>query len=402
VDLSDKSEAVVEFRAVFGARGFWRGAVEVQDRAFPADNRFYFTVNVAPPVRVLCINGETGANWYEDESYWFRLALGQQEGSPFRLDVQRPEQVNAADLSRYQVVAMLNVDRVNEALQKALPDFVDNGGSLLLAPADRVERNAFNSTFGDVTPGLLTTAETEPEGEYLVLADINNRHAIVQPLRSSERSDFGAAHFQSHWAADTTQGSTVVLGFDNGDPALMARTIGKGRVALFTSSLDTEWNNLPLQVLYLPLLHETMRYLTMSEERKRSYIIGEPVPMPPGKQFQVRTPVGDEETLEADAEERTFYTRLDLPGWYDFDAGDSREYIAANVAREESDLSSIEPEEFRNAVQNPVTEPEESLEVRTAAVQMQIEQSQQLWWWLLALALALGIGETILANRTYR
>ena len=40
----------------------------------------------------------------------------------------------------------------------------------------------------------------------------------------------------------------------DGTPLLLERVMGAGRVLLFTSSLDREWNDLPVQPAFVPLM----------------------------------------------------------------------------------------------------------------------------------------------------
>ena len=44
--------------------------------------------------------------------------------------------------------------------------------------------------------------------------------------------------------------------FDNTEPALVERQVGDGSVILFASAMDLEWNNLPLQSLFLPFVRK--------------------------------------------------------------------------------------------------------------------------------------------------
>ena len=46
----------------------------------------------------------------------------------------------------------------------------------------------------------------------------------------------------------------------------LKRRTGKGRVLLFTSSLGPSWNDLPLTPLYLPFIHQMVRYAGTREE----------------------------------------------------------------------------------------------------------------------------------------
>jgi hypothetical protein len=60
----------------------------------------------------------------------------------------------------------------------------------------------------------------------------------------------------------------VLARFEDGSPALVEARTGKGRVLLFTSSLGPSWNDLPLTPLYLPFIHQMVRYAGTREEMR--------------------------------------------------------------------------------------------------------------------------------------
>ena len=404
VDLSETSEAVVGFNTVFRQRDMHLGSISVEDDKFLSDNSFYFTVDIWPAVKILCVNGESSVDWHEDESYWFRLAMGSQGESPFQVDVVQPSQVTPAELDKYQVIVLLNVGELDPSRIKPLKSYVEGGGSLLIAPSDRVDAQTFNNLFAGLSPALLERKYPNMGDNYLVLAEMDERHPIIHPLKTSERDDFGTARFRGYWATKPVDGSEIIMRFDNGADALLELALGKGRVLMFTSSLDTEWNNLPLQVFYLPLMHETINYLALMEDKKQAYNVGESVPIvvPQGKTALITGPSHQETKLVSTPEDYSYYKSTHIPGFYNVRTGNIENYFAVNYIAKESDLSSIPISEIRDTVMNPITQPQEFKEVQLSMIKSQLEKSQHIWWWLLFLVLLMGLGETLLANRTYR
>jgi hypothetical protein len=196
----------------------------------------------------------------------------------------------------------------------------------------------------------------------------------------------------------------VILRFENGDAALVANRVGNGRVLLFTSSLDPEWNNFPRQVTYLPLLHEAMRYLAGSQDQKTVYRVGELVPLPiaPGGAARVTSPRGEETLLRSTAAGLAFYRATDQPGFYETRSGNWLSSFAVNVSAQESDLTAIALDDIRDRVAHSEAQQVTSHAEQISPLRVQLEKSQQSWWWILLLVLVLGLFETFLANRTYR
>ncbi len=404
VDLTESSEAVVQFRTKFRKRGVYRGALAVEDDGFAPDNIFYFTVNVATPLKVLALIDESAADGHAAATRWFGSAMGRRDGSRFQLDTLRPAQVTREAMDAYHVIALLDVTDLQPALVKAVESYVQKGGSLLMAPAERVAAQIFNRLFGGIAPARLEQKHTDSDGNFRVIAEINQRHPIIRALQIGQSRDLGAAHFRGYWSTTPVEGSEIIMRFDNGQAALLEGRFGRGRVLLFTSSLDTAWNNFPLQGWYLPLMQEILRYLALQDEKKRSYTVGEPVRMkvPPGNAVRVTAPQGAETILTSATGDEVVYKNTEVPGFYAVRGGDPHDFLAVNVSALESDLATAEPGKIGEVLTNRETPAQMLPDARASAVDARAEKSQRWWWWILLAAGLMGLGETLLANRTYR
>lgn len=404
IDLTKKSDAIVTFLTKFRERGIHLGAVTVEDEFFAPDNTFYFTVDVLRPLAVLTIVDASAAKAHADENRWFESALGKGSGSPFRLDRVRPSEITNDMLQRYQVIAFLNVGELDPARVESLAAYLAQGGSLLIAPADRVAARTFNRLFQELTPAALDQKHIADSGDSLSIAGINRRHPIIKSLGLGESGDLGAARFHGYWSTKPTLDSDVILRFDNGQAALLEKRVGQGRVLLFTSSLDTQWNNLPRQGLYVPLVHETLRYLALHAEKKPSYTVGEPVHLvlPTDSAVRVIGPNGAEAILTSATAQEVFYRSTDRPGFYDVRGRQAQDTLAVNVSPVESDLSFVPPEPIGAALVNDAPRVSVTQPTGVSSIDAHAEKSQRLWWWVLLAILFLGLGETLLANRTYR
>ena len=400
VDLTNKSEAVVTFRTKFRKRGIHLGALTVEDKFFAPDNTFHFTVNVLRPLSVLGVVDAASA----EETRWFESALGKRGRSPFHFDMVRAGEITNDRLQRYHVIALLNVGELAPARVAAIATYLEKGGSLLIAPANRVAALTFNRLFDGLTPAALNQKIIAANGDFQSIARINQRHPIIKSLGLSESGDFGAARFHGHWSTKPTEGADVILRFDNGQAALLEKKVGKGRVLLFTSSLNMQWNNLPRQGMYVPLVHETLRYLAVHEEKRPSYTIGEPVRLllPVGNAVRVTGPNGTETILTSTKEDDVFYQATDRPGFYDVRGRQEKDVLAVNVSPAESDLSFVDPDQIGAVLVNAAHRAPLTQRAGAASIDAITEKSQRLWWWILLVALFLGLGETLLANRTYR
>jgi hypothetical protein len=395
VDLTDRSEQVVTFAVDFEAEGDYAGEIRIAGDDFADDNAYYFTVDVLPKINVLLVNGEASDNWFDDEGHWFGLAVSSTDSSPFSLQTIDPAELSAAAMRQSDVVALLNVGELTSSQAAALGEYVVNGGSLLIAPGDRVDERAFNQQLGEISPARLEQVGLLGRDDYLVIADYDRRHPILRPLGSD-----WSARFQGHWRLTPSEDAKVLMQFDNTEAALVENDVGEGKVLLFASSLDLEWNNLALQGLFLPFVHETLRHLVRSEAGQSAYEIGDSINL---AQF-----VSDADVAVQDANGRSVsleannLQRATSPGLFTATSGAVSRRYAVNILPEESNFTRVATSTLYDAVVNPDTSPLQSREAQTAQLIEELENPQRLWWWILTLAMVLLLVEVLVANRTYR
>jgi hypothetical protein len=140
------------------------------------------------------------------------------------------------------------------------------------------------------------------------------------------------------------------------------------------------------------------------EEKKPSYMIGEPVRLrlPAGSAVRVISPNGAEAILTSATGKEVFYRSTDRPGFYDIRGRQEQDILAVNVSPVESDLSFVPPEQIGAALVNDAPRASGTQAAGVSSIAAHTEKSQRLWWWVLLTVLFLGLGETLLANRTYR
>ena len=397
VSLEEASEAVVRLPAVFATAGTHRGEIRVASDEFSVDNSYFFTVDVTPKIQVLIVNGEPSNNWYEDEAHWMSLAIGGASESPFILNSVTSREFSPDNLETQDVVVLLNAGSdLSTSQAQALRDYVSQGGSLLMAPGDRVNSVQFNTLFADLSPATLAESIRFSGRDYLLIADIDRRHPILLPLGG----EWGV-RFEGYWAVDAAPDADVLMQFDNSRPAFIERAYEQGNVLMFASSLDTEWNNLPLQGLFLPFVHESIRYLAQASTKERAYRVGNLIDFSSIRSespLTVTGPSGEPLSLNQDGSS----LMPDVIGFLTAQSAQEPHYYAVNANPEESNLVKMAPSALQDQISNPETAPVQSVEVRTNTLMTEIEGPQRLWWWILLLVIGLLLLETRIANTTHR
>ena len=162
--------------------GVVRGRFEIPSDRFVGDDQFLFTMNVAPQIKVLLVNGNPAIEPLENEGLYLRTAMiateAEQGDESEGVDAAKPDPaksdatqaidkladerqfvrslaieeiaesgVNAETLSRTDVVVLANCGGLNQEHFKLLRQFVADGGGLLIFPGDRVNQDVYNQQF---------------------------------------------------------------------------------------------------------------------------------------------------------------------------------------------------------------------------------------------------------------
>ena len=143
-----------------------------------------------------------------------------------------------------------------------LAEFVERGGGLLVFTGDHIRREnarvleAAGLGVGDV---LGPTTATEVPWR---LERWDARHPVFKPFADPEHGDLRRPAFTAITRIKPDREVRVLAWFRGGEPALLERTKGRGRVLWFTSACDRAWGDWPRGRMYVPMLHQMAAYIT--------------------------------------------------------------------------------------------------------------------------------------------
>lgn len=409
VDLGPRSAATVTFSRTPVPDGETRGVIRAAPDALEADDAFHFTLSPAQELSVLLLEPPDP---HANQSLYIRRALELSEAPAVRLTTKRASQLVPADLAGRALVILNDAAFPQGDAGRRLVDFVAGGGGLLVALGEHSTPGAWSAEAGRLLPGAVgaTVDRTGDAGATLVA--IEYTHPVFELFNQPRSGDFATARFFRYRALSVPGGprtdtTSVLARFDDGGVALAERSVGAGRVLVWTSTLDNFWNDVALQPVFLPFVHQLARHAAQFREAKPWFTVGEALDV--GRQRRstgrdqpaelvAQSPSGERTRVGAGAvqslplREHGFYEIRPLQGT----AGSGRT-IAVNVDPTEADLSRIDPSELTAAVmkQDAATR----AAVGDDATPEEFEQRQSLWWYLLAAAVILLAVETVVGNR---
>jgi len=396
ISIGARDSQLVEFTDFNLASGANRCVIEVGGDDFQLDNRNYFVIHKQEQSKALII--ETASRG-RSESFYLRNAITTGENLPYSLTIKTAGSVSPSELSEYKVIILNDVSGLQSATAAQLGHFVEQGGGLIIGTGPHVTSDEFNNAFKTISPALLRDV-VQPRGDYVVMSAIKTDHPIFELFR--EAGTLSSAHVSGYFHSEPQEKSSVLANFEDGTPALIESSYGRGKVLLFTSTFDIGWNDLPLTPFYLPLVRQMMRYLGETEA-SASYSIEQPFAVRSGKDGQppaVDLPTGSRLTTHTMSASDELIVTPTEPGFYHLRYSDNPDFVAVDLNSSESDLSKLDVTQFVAAVTGTNVEDVRNKGVNPGEDPDEIESGQRVWWLLLILAGLLFVAEALLAQQT--
>lgn len=373
----------VSFRPVSDRTGSVLGHLQVADTELQADDTYYFTYDIRPRPEILVVDATVNRR----AAFFLRSAFELGEASQYGVTVRRvPSQLSSADMVIVADAAALTASGI-----RALDDFAERGGSVILACNSRELPTAAQLMRIGRSETIVSSYDLQSAGA--VIAAVDDQHPAFDLFAGGP---ILRPRFRQYVRVEADSLSHVLASFDTGDPFLIERPVGQGRVLLFTSSLSTEWTDLPLTEVFVPLLYQIAGYATGTTVAPPQYVVGDIVPLTgiPNGQWDVSGPSGSVYTVEADSTGVGYFRQAHRPGHYQVRQRQANHFFAVNVDPREADLTARDTEEAYAAVTY-----QRAASLRTERLPEKQEEEQNLWRVLLMIVLGLFVLESILAVR---
>lgn len=414
VTLAPNAAAAVAFQPFTLSQPHTTGTVRLPDDDLSADNTHHFVLSPGTSLGVLVGESPRSAG---DVSLYLRGALQISEDGRFSVRSRRAATIRPVDLDGTQAV-FLNDAQIDGGSAERIRTYVEEGGGVLVALG---EAAAWPQSGADLLPGTIGPVEDRIQGRGGRLGYLDYEHPVFEVFAGPRSGDFTGARFYRARRFEPSDSATVLARFDDGSPALVEHRVGRGRVLVWTTSLDAFWNDLALQPVYLPFVHRLAEYLGGRAEPVPWFVTGQVVDLAnpdalvtaglvsseaaglaEGLDQVALTPGGGNVPLEAGDGPR--YLALEEHGFYTVRPPGSdpdRPFVmAVNVDLEESDLGRMDATELALQIEAPSAQPEGAPRLGQAVELQRADQErrQGIWRWLLVAALALFAAETAISN----
>ncbi len=403
ITLAAGEEQTVQFAAAgFGSTAsqptptvYFEIAAAVDDLL--TDNRFYLAPKTLAKHRLLLAIGDS------DAEFFLQHAL-ELPGSGYSVTRASPNAVEALISEEFSAIVLAGVTGVSKNAAQKLAAYLQNGGGLFIALGNKPPNETFNHFLADLLPGTITGAASHSR-EQVALTEIDFAHPIFTIFRDPANGDPSSIAVTTHYQAQAKTEAIRIAGFEDGTPALLELGVGRGRVLLWTSTIDLSSGNLPMRGIFVPLLHQWIGYVRRAEPQKAATYAGQPILLSDEfaleRGITITRPDGSKHELNIPGQ--STFTGTTMAGHYLFEQNGKRVWRAVNLDARESDPATLPVEDLQARLSRPNEQTQLSgVFGASAPSERDVEKQQKLWRMGLWAVLALLLCEVWLANRTPR
>ena len=415
----------------FREPGFHSVTAHIPADRNPADDQRAVAVRVIGEINVLLVDGDPGVEPRESEVFYLRNALvpvaaEQREKYYIKTKTVSPAELQTSKLSDYEAVVLANVPDVPDGVLATLDKYLRAGGGLIVFPGGKTSAGFYNDKLF-TERGFLPASFGPPRGnaeqqeQFFHLLAKGYEHPIVSIWKDPAAGSLATANFYRAFALDPAKSDVpradigppaLVLSYADGQPAVMERTYGYGRVIQFSSTADSAWNDLCIRPVFVPLIHRILgaivtrqdEHLNLRVGTKFNYVMD---PETVGRDITFSKPGGkkDATSLRRIALNAGLpmlgFDETDMAGVYDARTGDDATPMLRFATQSdpgESKLEELSPADlkvFDGVAQLIRWSPEHSLRSL-----LQKERTGSEFWLAFAiLALVLAVADTWFGNR---
>lgn len=284
-----------QFQVVFPSAGQHVVEVSLPEDALSADNHRWGVIDIQKSQRVLLVDGHV----QQLNAFYLESVIKPSEtlttGMTFeRVDASYLRDVSSEELAMQNVVALLDVPRLDPAAIDKLIAYAQSGGGILVVLGENTNLEHANESWyragngflpvmldriQETDEGLLGSTEGDQGGPQVVATE----HAILQPLLKLSSSPFFALQIRKQILPTPESvkkpGIEVVATGPASQPLIVDRGIGAGRVVAVLTGLSPQWSSWVQDPTFVVLSLRSLGYLGSFQRPPTDAVVGSGIRM---------------------------------------------------------------------------------------------------------------------------
>jgi predicted DNA-binding protein YlxM (UPF0122 family) len=216
----------------------FKGKLTIEDLSLQFDNTLYFTTNKPKTIRVLSVGKYNNAI---SKLY---------SSSEFSFTHSKIESLDFTQINNQHLIVLNAVERIPELLKKALVQFVESGGSLIVIP----NQNSALDSYTNLLRLLNRTVHIEKVTQNHKITTINYSHPLLNNVFEKEVNNFDYPSVKSYYNL-TGRNVTGILKLDNNANFISQIPVKEGALYFVGSSLNTSISTFVNSPLIVPVFY---------------------------------------------------------------------------------------------------------------------------------------------------
>jgi len=267
-NIAALEQSVIELNYTNNSEGLQLCKAELDDYPIIYDNSYFMSYNVRGKLQALGITDQQNSG-----TDYLKTLFTNDELVAY--DQFSGNNMQVSKLKDYQCIFLINNQKISSGFKNELVSFVEEGGSLVIFPARKVDLEEYNALLGSVNGKLIAAFDTTS----MSISEINYNHEIYREVfkKQENEADLPVIKGYLNFTDQFKNTETTLLKFRNGKSALSVHSFRNGKVYVFSFPLDKLNFNFVRHVLFVPTVYNMV--LNSGEQQKYSYSIenNEPV-----------------------------------------------------------------------------------------------------------------------------
>lgn len=244
-DLKPNSETIVKLNYMINSRGINQGRLQIKDYPVVFDDDFFFSYFVYPEIPILLINNK-------NENKYLNSLLSNDS-----LFFYKNININKIDYSvfpNYNLIILNELKTITSGLAFKLNNFIKNGGSVIILPAQNIDLVNYNSFLNSVNADDFSSLDTNDTKISNIDLNSETYKNVFEKMPKNLKLPEVFSHYMIKTLSKSNQ--TRLLKLRNNDSFLNEYKYERGKVYLFASPFNKDFSNFQNNAIFVPTIYK--------------------------------------------------------------------------------------------------------------------------------------------------
>ena len=399
VDIAANGSATATMSFTIADDSLLQGYVETTDYPITFDDRMFFSIPVTPSIPLLVISGK-------GENPFIKRLFADDSLTSYR---QEPyDRLDYSHIAESRCIILDELHAIPSGLAHTLQQFINDGGTLLVIPAEGAEISSYNQFLASLRAPMLSTWQEKTSRAQTIQYNHSLYQGVFQRYNDEVEMPSVKGYYMLQPSSSTV--SRQIISLLDGTALLSETVSALGHLYLLATPLRSERTDFVHQALFVPTLYNIALFSSPQPLPYQTIAATDPIPL--GPQPQERSP-RHMVNADPDAHSTSFIPDIRHTGsrWFLVPHGEitqagnyilspaPTEGIAFNYNRQESDLACLSRDDIKQTLRNAGLD---NCRLSPPAAKSMTDyirnrsQGTPLWRWCITLALLFLLAETLL------